>query len=44
MACNRYTGSATPAEESNDTLTEELERWANHTSLLLQRMARESLG
>ena len=33
--------SSTPAEESNDTLTEELERWANRTSFLLQRMARE---
>ena len=33
--------SSTPAEESNDKLAEEHERWAIHTRLLLQRMARE---
>ena len=33
--------TSTPAEESNDTLSAELERWANHTRFLLQRMARE---
>ena len=33
--------SSTPAEEGNDTLSAELERWANHTRFLLQRMAHE---
>ena len=33
--------SSTPAEESNDTLSAELERWADQTSFLLQRMAHE---
>ena len=33
--------TSTPAEESNDTLSAELERWADQTSFLLQRMAHE---
>ena len=33
--------SSTPAEESNDTLSAELECWADQTSFLLQRMAHE---
>ena len=33
--------SSTPAEESNDTLSVELECWANHTRYLLQHMAQE---
>ena len=33
--------SSTPADEGNDTLSAELERWANHTRFLLQRMAHE---
>ena len=33
--------SSIPAEESNDTLSAELERWADQTSFLLHRMANE---
>ena len=33
--------SSTPAKESNDILSAELERWADQTSFLLQRMAHE---
>ena len=33
--------SSTPAKESNDILSAELERWANHTRFLLQRMAHD---
>ena len=33
--------SSTPVDESNDSLSAELERWANHTRFLLQRMEYE---
>ena len=43
---NQWLGTAvqefsTSADEVDDTFSPELERWANHSRFLLQRMARE---